>query len=1184
MNGWRTMLKALLTTLGCLAAAAQPVTDLPANTQTNVAGLCRLIEVTPAGMPPAVFIRRGGGPEQLIATARDPRAPERFTELAAGDVLETIAGGTATLELPAGARLRLAENSSLEVLAPPVAAAAEPSFLAALRAGAARFFGLRPTTTVIQTPNGTAASEHTEYEVRVLADGATRVTAFAGEVAFSNAGSTLSLDPAGIAAAVARPGEPPQPVGLVATNVVQWWIHHPAILDVQELELAAPQRAELEASLRAYAEGRLRAAVLLAPTNTPPASAGGRAYSAALRLVMNDVPAAEALLAGSAPDDPPAAALRTLIAAVRRDTNAPSAPDSASGWLAHSYLEQANHRLDAALGAAQQATELSPDFAAAWLRVAELQLGREDWRAARAALDRAAPLAPGSARRAVLGGFLLLAENRPARAEAAFDEAIAADASMADGWFGRGLARLRRHEIAAGFADLEMAVTLEPDRAELRARLGKALALEGRWAEAELQLARARKLDPRDPTPWLYAAVLDRELNRLNPAITNLAESVRLNDHRQLFRGRAQLDQDEAIRRANIAALFREAGLLEWSRWEAARAVSEDYANADTHQFLAQSYAALADPFRTSLRFESAAAGEYLISSLLAPVGAAQLSPTAAFTQPMQFFPARSAELFTAVSVRSPGGVLAAASQQGHLDRVAWALDYTFADLDRGEPNTDFREHIASLAVKQQVGVSDSAYLFVQGTTADGGDTRQYFNPADADPTYRQSEDQWPNALLGWQHQWSPGHQTLALAGVLHDEFGYSAGAQERLLVRTTNGVPRTPLRAFPFATQYEDDFRLWSFEVQQLARHRGGELQAGVRFQTGDLGTQATLQEVSGQQGGIFAEPASADDLDASVQRFSVYVYETLQVLERLRLTAGVAYDDLHFPENILAAPLDDRRREESAVSPKAGVLWTPWDGTAFRAVYTRSLGGFSFDSSVRLEPTQVLGFLQTYRSLFPESVTGSVPGAEFETVGFNASQVIGERVYATVVVEELRSDADRTFGAFRFEPPGVLPAEPMSLKQNLEFRETLVGASVNVLAGRDVALAARYNYAWSRLETGVPALASIEPSLAPAEHTAHTHEFNVTGLWRHPTGWFAQAAATWIWQENGGADAALGDEAVTQVDLVAGFRFPRRVATVSVGVLNVTDEDWRLNPLGFRAQLPRERTVVASVTFNVW
>ena len=72
------------------------------------------------------------------------------------------------------------------------------------------------------------------------------------------------------------------------------------------------------------------------------------------------------------------------------------------------------------------------------------------------------------------------------------------------------------------------------------------------------------------------------------------------------------------------------------------------------------------------------------------------------------------------------------------------------------------------------------------------------------------------------------------------------------------------------------------------------------------------------------------------------------------LRLTSRLA-------GTAVSPPLNDGQQRKDQVSPKAGLVWTPHRNTAVRASYTRSLGGVSFDQSIRLEPTQVGGFNNT-------------------------------------------------------------------------------------------------------------------------------------------------------------------------------------------------------------------------------
>src|SRR5205807_8324889 len=84
--------------------------------------------------------------------------------------------------------------------------------------------------------------------------------------------------------------------------------------------------------------------------------------------------------------------------------------------------------------------------------------------------------------------------------------------------------------------------------------------------------------------------------------------------------------EDRAVRSANLAHIYRDAGMIDWSVREASRAVALDYGNYSAHLFLANSYDDLQDPNRVNLRYETPAESEYLIANLLAPVSAGTLS------------------------------------------------------------------------------------------------------------------------------------------------------------------------------------------------------------------------------------------------------------------------------------------------------------------------------------------------------------------------------------------------------------------------------------------------------------------------------------------------------------------------------------------------------------------------------
>jgi hypothetical protein len=126
---------------------------------------------------------------------------------------------------------------------------------------------------------------------------------------------------------------------------------------------------------------------------------------------------------------------------------------------------------------------------------------------------------------------------------------------------------------------------------------------------------------------------------------------------------------------------------------------------------------------------------------------------------------------------------------------------------------------------------------------------------------------------------------------------------------------------------------------------------------------------------------------------------------------------------------------------------------GTTMRGAYTRSLGGVFYDASVRLEPTQVAGFIQTYRSLIPESVEGSVPGSRFETFHLGFDQKLKSRTYFLLDAELLKSKADRTVGVFDYLDAPPFLTQPSGTRQHLAFQEKSLAVTINFPLGLNAA-----------------------------------------------------------------------------------------------------------------------------------
>src|SRR4029434_8428171 len=135
--------------------------------------------------------------------------------------------------------------------------------------------------------------------------------------------------------------------------------------------------------------------------------------------------------------------------------------------------------------------------------------------------------------------------------------------------------------------------------------------------------------------------------------------------------------------------------------------------------------------------------------------------------------------------------------------------------------------------------------------------------------------------------------------------------------------------------------------------------------------------------------------NIGTDLDRISLYAYDYWDITDWAQLTAGVSYDRLHYPVNIDTQPISNGEDTKDQVSPHVGLQVTPWKNGNFRGFYSQSLGGAFFDTSVRLEPTQLDGFLFAPRSAIPESVVGLVPATQFETYGVGWDQSFKSGTY---------------------------------------------------------------------------------------------------------------------------------------------------------------------------------------------
>ncbi len=1118
--------------------------------------------------------------------------------LPAGAVVRTGPASRASIRLSNASVLRLDEQSMVQIQAPPPAA--RNGLIELLRGGLYFFHRDPPAVTRFRTPLVAGAIRGTEFSLTVAAKGQTSLDLIDGAVTLNNEFGFADLirgDRGWV-----EPGTGPvRTARLDATNVIQWCLYYPAVLNPDELRLSEADRRAIAPSIEAYVRGDLPAAAAFYSDGREPASAAERVYRMALLVSAGQVARAQAMLETgpfSPETDPSRSVLtesvRRLIAAV---THTPfdgrGNAGSSSSLLAESYFRQSRLDLVGALDAARAATRLAPGFGFAWARLAELEFGFGRTALAEHATQRALTLSPSHAPAVAMQGFLLAARRRMADAETSFSTAIALDSALGHAWLGRGLSRMRQGRLEEGRADLLVAAAVEPNRALLRSYLGKAFAMTGDEPHARSELALARMLDSEDPTAWLFAAQLDQEGNRINRAVRQLEQSQALNDNRALFRSRLLLDQDQAMRGANLATAYRDAGLTETGAREAARAVQADYASYSAHLFLADSYGAQHDPARASLRYETAAFGELLLANLLSPSAAGVFSRDVSLQEYTPLFQRDGLGLASRTEYNSCGDWAQRIFQHGIRGPLSYALDFGYLTRNGVEPNTDLRELQLGATVKIQATVRDSLLLQAFGSEFQSGDVRPRYRASDLSDSLRVTETQVPNALAGWHRAWSPDHHTLALIGRIQDVFRVrQSDVFIPTLLRDAHGPFEVVLPGFSeFGTGQKSEIVTYAGDLQHIARAAAHTLITGAQYQDGRL---ATRSRTDPSVGGLFTYPDSDQSGRADLRRITVYAYDQWEIMSRLWLTPGIAYDAVRFPANVDLPPITGRQAERRQLSPKLGLTWAPSPPWSLRSAFARSLGGFSSDQSVRLEPSQIAGFNQAFRSLAPEAVAGLTPGAAFETWGLGVDWKGEAGTYCGLEALWLESGAHRGVGTYAVDVDlDPVTARESTTRESVRFLERTLRLNAHQLLSDDWSLGVRYRVSATDLNSvytelaATPAAATFPRARSTTE--ALLQQVQIEARFHHASGAFGSCQALWTRQSElsirypeVSARQELGGDDFWQFNVWAGWRLSRRRVEVMAGLLNLTATDYRLHPVSLFADLPRERTLVLRVRFN--
>ncbi|HEV7925114.1 MAG TPA: TonB-dependent receptor, partial [Verrucomicrobiae bacterium] len=604
--------------------------------------------------------------------------------------------------------------------------------------------------------------------------------------------------------------------------------------------------------------------------------------------------------------------------------------------------------------------------------------------------------------------------------------------------------------------------------------------------------------------------------------------------------------------------------------------------------FLSETYDALRDPKDANLRYQTPWEDELLLANLLAPVGAGVLSQNVSQQEYSKLFESDRVGISSETSFFSRGAWLENASQYGTAGNFAYSLDSYYYSDPGWRPNNDINNSDFSVKLKYQITPQDTVFAEVERTELDSGDVFEHYNystPEEIipngtrpgyDPTLREQEYQDPNTLLGYHRDWGTGNNTVFLYRNLQDRFTSTDGQYLAPLVSAS--VPPF-LQSYAGTSSLARTLNLNSIEAQHIYQNDWQTIIVGGRYQHEGMDSSSAMDEL------ISAIPPQSLPTLAQVrgdfERASAYAYYQVKPVDSLRLTVGGTYDWERFPLDVGSAPLSSQEDERGRLSPKVGVDWTAPEGTRLRADYTRSMGGLLNDSSTLIEPSEVAGFNQAFRSLIPESAGfGTPPAAQFETWGLGAEHKFPTRTYLDIEAQLLTSRGNQLIGAWSSSPIPV-PTAVADLPQTQYFQEKDAFVSLSQLISKELSVGARYSLTSVDLSTHLTLPpGTSDPQLYNLHENSTLNEVSLFADFAAPCGFFSQFQANW-WDQFNTLPGEGGDH-FWQFNFYAGYRFPRRHIEVSVGVVNIGNQDYNIDPVTYFLEQAHSRTFVANLKFN--
>jgi tetratricopeptide (TPR) repeat protein len=1044
-----------------------------------------------------------------------------------GDQIHVGQNSRASLLFNDETLLRLAENSVVSFSAPQV----DGSSWLNLLEGAAHFISRIYHSFQVATPYVNAYVEGTEFTVEVAPDRAA-VTVLEGRVEALNEFGEVTLTSGQKAVALAN--RAPQIERVVdPLDAVKWTLYYPPLIE----DDTVTDRQSREVHHRGDPQGAIAALSQRAGIEADPAIL---VYRASLQLQVGGEDAARRDLEQALrlePNQADALALLSIIASVQNQRlkalelaqrGVEVAPQNLATLLALSYAQQARFRLHEALDAAQRATEAAPESALAWSQLARLHLMFRHLDEATEAARRAVAIAPERSQSHTTLGFVRLTSINIDGARQAFEQAIRLDRMAAPlPRFGLGLVEIRKGRLAEGRRQLEIAATLDPGSAMIRSYLGKAYYEEKRNSLAVTQFELAKQFDENDPTAWFYNAILQQSQNRPVDALNELQGAIDLNDNRAVYRSRFLLDQDEAARDASQARVYQDLGFEKQARSEAYKSLQISSHNHSAHRFLADSYSgdSLLDTARMS---------ELLQSQLLQPLNSNPIQPQLGVSKlgildgagPSDVGYAEYTPLFTRNGLNLQLNAIGGSDDTGGddlilsglRDRVAFSLGQFHYETEGWRENNDQKHDIYNAFLQVALTPTSSVQFEYRRQDKESGDLDLTFEPEDVDP-YERNRLSKRISRIGLHHELaSNGH---LIASVIAQEVLDIKEWLHKPIFRTAEETGTYPsVVDHTGRSSIDSESSLVELQIIQPFNEHAVILGAGYFRDDRALLREEWNVHYYATPGGVVVIPATLDPLSENHDpKFkNLYLYTQLGLPARVNLTLGASYEDFEVSYTAV-----DR------TSPKFGLTWEARDNLSFRAAYMESVvRPFYLDQTI--EPTQVAGFNQLF-------FVGQ--GAELEQFGFgvdaklNSSMAVGaEFTHEDIQVywRNLNEDFDDFYDIIEHE---------------------LSHAYIHWTASDMLGLRIAYEYD------------NFSGTLSPQVLKTKRLPIGINYYW--PSGLFLKAEGIYVDQKITRRGNQHDRDDFWNVDIVTGYRFPKRYGKVELVIKNLLDENFNYYDAGY-------------------